>query len=283
MAGSARATPHAAPGTRLQRRQACRARSGWQHGHRQLPAIVRHARTLDGWMRPVQTNAGLMAVVGLPRRVLETLCRTRGAALAIINGDDHAVLGGPRDALQILGDAAQWQGPRITLLPVSVPAHTPWLRAAADSLKTANITAPTLRVLAGVDARAVTTQALVIDTLSAQIAQTASGRAAAAVLCRWHRLCIRFIGGGARCHHSAGDAVPDAWPARRGRGNLRAVRVVHHRRCQPVLDQWRAGAGLGCERGARRAVPLLPGLQRAGGALFGLLLAWLLLVVPGWL
>ncbi|NHF66840.1 malonate decarboxylase subunit epsilon [Xanthomonas hortorum] len=121
-------------------------------------------------------NAGLMAVVGLPLRALETLCQTHGAALAIINGDDHAVLGGPHAALQALGEAAQAQGARITLLPVSVPAHTTWLRAAADAfaiaLKNAEITAPKLRVLAGIDARAVTTQALVIDTLAAQIAQT---------------------------------------------------------------------------------------------------------------
>lgn len=119
--------------------------------------------------------------------------------------------------------------------------------------------------------------------LAADLAQRAKGRGglhrhrcvahrhaaigrAAAVLCRRHRLRIRLIGGGARCHHSTGGAVPDAGPARRGRGNLRARGVVHHRRCQPVFDQRRTGGGFGRERGARRAVPPLPGLQRTGGA-----------------
>jgi [acyl-carrier-protein] S-malonyltransferase len=121
-------------------------------------------------------HAGLMAVAGLPLHVLEVLCQTHGAAIAIVNGDDHAVLGGPHAALQALGDAAQAQGARITQLPVRVPAHTPWLRAAADAfaveLNNAAVHAPRLRVLAGIDARAVTTRALVVDTLAAQIAQT---------------------------------------------------------------------------------------------------------------
>ncbi|MCL1499749.1 malonate decarboxylase subunit epsilon [Xanthomonas nasturtii] len=137
-------------------------------------------------------HAGLMAVVGLPLRVVEMLCQTHGAALAIINGDDHAVLGGPSDALQALGDAATSQGARVTLLPVSVPAHTPWLRAAADGfaveLATAQPIAPTLRVLAGIDARAVSTQALVIDTLSRQIAQTV----------RWYDVLVQAAERGAR-------------------------------------------------------------------------------------
>ncbi|MFC7519890.1 malonate decarboxylase subunit epsilon [Xanthomonas populi] len=137
-------------------------------------------------------NAGLMAVVGLPLRALETLCQTHGAALAIVNGGDHTVLGGPHAALKALGDAAQTQGARITLLPVSVPAHTPWLRAAAGAfaieLSNAAVHAPRLRVLAGIDARAVTTQALAVDTLAAQIAQTV----------RWHDVLVQAAERGAR-------------------------------------------------------------------------------------
>ncbi|AZR33581.1 malonate decarboxylase subunit epsilon [Xanthomonas vasicola] len=154
-----------------------------------LQLAVTRARLMDA-ASPQQT--GLMAVVGLPLRVLETLCQTHGAALAIINGDDHAVLGGPRDALKVLGDAATAQGARVTLLPVSVPAHTPWLSAAAEGftleLAAAQLNAPTLRVLAGINARAVNTQALVIDTLSAQIAQTV----------RWYEVLVQAAERGAR-------------------------------------------------------------------------------------
>ncbi|WP_122975317.1 acyltransferase domain-containing protein, partial [Xanthomonas citri] len=84
-----------------------------------LQLAATRARLMDA-ASPQQ--AGLMAVIGVPLRALETLCQTHGAALAIINGDDHAVLGGPRAALQALGEAASAQGARVTLLPVGVPA-----------------------------------------------------------------------------------------------------------------------------------------------------------------
>ncbi|MBB3824877.1 malonate decarboxylase subunit epsilon [Xanthomonas arboricola] len=137
-------------------------------------------------------DAGLMAVIGLSLPTLAALCTAHGAALAIVNGDDHAVLGGPRPALQALGDAAQARGARVTLLPVSVPAHTPWLRSAAAAfaveLNTARIGAPKVRVLAGIDARAVGTQAQVVDSLAAQIAQTV----------RWYDVLVQAAERGAR-------------------------------------------------------------------------------------
>lgn len=185
-------------------------------------------------------NAGLMAVVGLPLRALETLCQTHGAALAIINGDDHAVLGGPHAALQALGDAAQAQGARITLLPVSVPAHTPWLRAAADAfsiaLKTAEITAPKLRVLAGIDARAVTTQALVIDTLAAQIAQTV----------RWYDVLVQAAERGARVFLELGPGSALARMAREVLPHCEARSVDEFNSTQGVVE-WVTAA---CERAA---------------------------------
>ncbi|CAD0352660.1 malonate decarboxylase subunit epsilon [Xanthomonas hortorum] len=185
-------------------------------------------------------NAGLMAVVGLPLRALETLCQTHGAALAIINGDDHAVLGGPHAALQALGDAAQAQGARITLLPVSVPAHTPWLRAAADAfamaLKTAGITAPKLCVLAGIDARAVTTQVLVIDTLAAQIAQTL----------RWYDVLVQAAERGARVFLELGPGSALARMAREVLPHCEARSVDEFNSTQGVVEWVKAA----CERAA---------------------------------
>jgi [acyl-carrier-protein] S-malonyltransferase len=185
-------------------------------------------------------NAGLMAVLGLPLRTLDMLCQTHGAALAIINGDDHAVLGGPHAALQALGDVAQAQGARITLLPVSVPAHTPWLRAAADAFATeltsANITAPTLRVLAGIDARAVTTQALVIHTLAAQIAQTL----------RWYDVLVQAAERGARVFLELGPGSALARMAREVLPHCEARSVDEFNSTQGVVEWVKAA----CERAA---------------------------------
>lgn len=60
-------------------------------------------------------DAGLMAVVGLSIPAVDALCQSHGAVVAIINGDDHAVLGGPRSALAALGNDASARGARVTL------------------------------------------------------------------------------------------------------------------------------------------------------------------------
>ncbi|WP_126947418.1 malonate decarboxylase subunit epsilon [Xanthomonas sp. BRIP62418] len=185
-------------------------------------------------------HAGLMAVAGLPLHVLEALCQTHGAAIAIVNGDDHAVLGGPHAALQALGDAAQAQGARITQLPVSVPAHTPWLRAAADAfaveLNNAAVHAPRLRVLAGIDARAVTTQALVVDTLAAQIAQTV----------RWYDVLVQAAERGARVFLELGPGSALARMARDIVPGCEARSVEDFHSTQGVVE-WVHAA---CERAA---------------------------------
>ncbi|MBB4131274.1 malonate decarboxylase subunit epsilon [Xanthomonas sp. 3075] len=202
-----------------------------------LQLAATRARAMDA---ASPENAGLMAVVGLPLRVLETLCRTHGTALAILNGDDHAVLGGPHDALQALAADVQARGARTTLLPVSVPAHTPWLRAAADAfaveLNDADLQAPTLRVLAGIDARVVTTQASVIQTLSAQIAQTV----------RWNAVLVQAAERGARVFLELGPGSALARMARDVVPDCEARSVDEFHSMQGVVE-WVTAA---CERAA---------------------------------
>lgn len=154
-----------------------------------LHLAATRARVMDA---ASPADAGLMAVVGLPIPALDALCQSHGAAVAIINGDDHAVLGGPRGALAALGNDASARGARVTDLPVSVPAHTHWLQPAADAfaavLQDSAVRAPMHRVLAGIDARAVTTPQAVVSSLSAQIARTV----------RWHDVLVQAAERGAR-------------------------------------------------------------------------------------
>ncbi|QJD66436.1 malonate decarboxylase subunit epsilon [Xanthomonas campestris pv. badrii] len=202
-----------------------------------LQLAATRARLMDA---ASPAHAGLMAVVGLPLTTLEALCNSHGAALAIINGDDHAVLGGPRAALQALGADAQARGARTTLLPVSVPAHTPWLREAADAfaieLNKVAVRAPALRVLAGIDARAVTTPALVIDSLSAQIAQTV----------RWRDVLVQATERGARVFLELGPGSALARMVREVVPECEARSVDEFHSTHGVVE-WVAAA---CERAA---------------------------------
>ncbi|KLD71434.1 malonate decarboxylase subunit epsilon [Xanthomonas pisi] len=202
-----------------------------------LQLAATRARAMDA---ASPEDAGLIAVSGLSLPPLESLCKTHGAAVAIINGDDHAVLGGPRTVLQALGDDAHARGARVTVLPVSVPAHTPWLRAAADAfataLNTAVIRAPTLRVLAGIDARAVVTPAQVIDSLAAQIAQTV----------RWHDVLVQAAERGARVFLELGPGSALARMAREILPDCQARSVDDFHSSQGVVE-WVNAA---CERAA---------------------------------
>ena len=121
-------------------------------------------------------DAGLQAVLGLERHVLQPLCDLHGAHVAIANGQDHFIVGGTHASLQRLADAARPQGADIRPLPVHVPAHTPLLAAAvapfAAALDASPLQAPRLPLLAGIDARPVRDRATAVHTLSAQLAQT---------------------------------------------------------------------------------------------------------------
>ncbi|PPU75665.1 MULTISPECIES: malonate decarboxylase subunit epsilon [Xanthomonas] len=202
-----------------------------------LQLAATRARLMDA---ASPAHAGLMAVVGLPLTTLESLCNSHGAALAILNGDDHAVLGGPRAALQALGDDAQARGARTTLLPVSVPAHTPWLREAADAfaieLNKVAVRAPAVRVLAGIDARAVTTPALVVDSLSAQIAQTV----------RWRDVLVQAAERGARVFLELGPGSALARMVREVVPGCEARSVDEFHGIHGVVE-W---VGAACERAA---------------------------------
>lgn len=138
-----------------------------------LQLAVRRADCMDA---ASPADAGLLAVLGLERGSIEALCAGRGVTVAIVNGDDHIVLGGLRADLVAVQAGAEQRGARYVVLPVHVPAHTPLLAAAAAAfaqvLDDTPLHAPRLPLLAGVDGRRVATPDQVRSTLAAQIAHT---------------------------------------------------------------------------------------------------------------
>jgi [acyl-carrier-protein] S-malonyltransferase len=90
----------------------------------------RRAEAMDRCAR--ESPGGLLGVSGLAPAAIEALCRETGLAVAIRNGVDSAVLGGPQAGLDAAERAAVARGARATRLGVGIASHTPWMRGAAE-------------------------------------------------------------------------------------------------------------------------------------------------------
>lgn len=119
---------------------------------------------------------GLAAVSGIVVKQLAGLAATVGCEIAIVNGADSAVVGGPAAQLPALRALAEAQGARVQRLPVAVAAHTSLLRGAvapfAQALASMPFARPACPVLAGVDGSSVLDRGAAIDALSRQLAET---------------------------------------------------------------------------------------------------------------
>ena len=76
---------------------------------------------------------GLLAVSGLAEPRLEQLRVETGLAIAIRNGIESVILGGPITALDEAERKASLEGAQCTRLRINVASHTPWMREAAES------------------------------------------------------------------------------------------------------------------------------------------------------
>ena len=118
----------------------------------------------------------LAAVGGMAATTVRACAAAHGFDLAIVNGHDSVVIGGPAAALPALQAQLQAQGARVQRLPVTVAAHTPLLAGAVQPFAALLAAAPfaplACPVLAGVDAGAVSNSAVAVDALSRQLAAT---------------------------------------------------------------------------------------------------------------
>jgi [acyl-carrier-protein] S-malonyltransferase len=122
-------------------------------------------------------GAGLVAVLGLNRKRVEALCGEHGVEIAIVNGPDHFILGGPTPQLdELLALVSAQAAVTVRRLPVAVPAHTSWLRAASATfvaaLARSTLRAPAAPVVAGISGALVRDRTTAISTLSAQLSTT---------------------------------------------------------------------------------------------------------------
>lgn len=93
-----------------------------------LDLAERRAAVMDACA--AATPGGLTGVIGMAMPRLEALCAATGVAIAIHNGFDSAVVGGPNAALGAFEQAATLLGTRCTRLRVAVASHTRWMQTA---------------------------------------------------------------------------------------------------------------------------------------------------------
>jgi [acyl-carrier-protein] S-malonyltransferase len=142
-----------------------------------LDLVVQRAAAMD---EATTEAAGLVAIRGLKRAALDPICRTHGAYVAIVNGEDQILVGGTRKSLDaVIHDAQAGGAKHTTILPVAIASHTPLLAGASDRFRQALTKADLpakmpadVRLLSGIDGAAVFDMRAGADKLARQIKQT---------------------------------------------------------------------------------------------------------------
>lgn len=145
---------------------------------------------------------GLCGVTGLPRQLLQRLItEAAGTAvtIAISNGEDSAVIGGPVSALAAAEAAVMAHGGRATRLPIAVASHTAGMAPAAAAfereLASVTLNAPRHPLFSNAMDR-VWTSAQARTALARQIANTVRWDEAMDQLAQRAPRCVLEVGGG---------------------------------------------------------------------------------------
>jgi [acyl-carrier-protein] S-malonyltransferase len=120
-------------------------------------------------------GAGMLALMAIRPAAIEGLVKEFGVMVAIRNGEDHVVLAGSAEVLDRIEALMQHSATHAVRLPVSVPAHSPWLSEAVpvfrSFLETLNWNMPAQPVLAGIDGQPRYRATDAIEVLSRQLAE----------------------------------------------------------------------------------------------------------------
>lgn len=164
-----------------------------------IALAARRAAFMDDASR--ERPGGLCGVTGLAATEIEAALAGTSVSIAIRNGDDSVVIGGPLgdDALDAAEATLAARGARCTRLAVSVASHTPLMRSAAqafgNALSTAGLRDPTLALFDS-DANRVWNAAQARAGLARQIAHTVRWDEVMDQLAARAPSCVLEIGGG---------------------------------------------------------------------------------------
>jgi [acyl-carrier-protein] S-malonyltransferase len=165
-------------------------------------------------------DEAMLFVRGLSREVLDRLCASRDAAVAIVNPGEAYVLAGTSDALKAVASDAQASGAiRIVPVPVRIASHTQRLAAAVPVFRSelgrvavSRGTAGT-RLFSGIDGAVVLNESAGLDKLARQIAEPVHWAACLDACVEAGATAFLELGPGRALSQMAADAYPSI-PAR---------------------------------------------------------------------
>jgi [acyl-carrier-protein] S-malonyltransferase len=156
--------------------------------------------------------SAMLAVRGLPRHAIDRHVQAHGVAVAIVNGADRFVLGGPLKGIYTLADAVLADGASITRLQIYTPSHTPLLAEASGlfsmALSNARTGDPRTAILSGLDGQPVTTAERARNVLAAQISNSIDWSACLNGLAEQGCRVLLELGCGSDLSRMASDALP---------------------------------------------------------------------------
>jgi [acyl-carrier-protein] S-malonyltransferase len=182
-----------------------------------LDLIAARAAAMDA---ASAAGEGMLFVRGISREVLDGLCASRDAAIAIINPGDAYVLAGTRNALKALAGDAQASGAtRIVPVPVRVASHTRRLSAAVPVFRgeldrvTISREQSGTRLFSGIDGTVVLNGSDGLDKLARQVAEPVNWAACMDACVEAGTTAFLELGPGRALSQMATDAYPSI-PAR---------------------------------------------------------------------
>ena len=148
---------------------------------------------------------GMAALRGLTRSPVEALCAAYDVSIAIVNGDDHFIVGGSISGLDALTHDAVEKGASAQRLRVGIASHTPRLAAASEPfrkvLHKAHWSDSHIAVLSGLDGAVVRDAPTAIAVLARQVSTTIRWvDCMDAIVERDARVCLELGPGNALAH-----------------------------------------------------------------------------------
>lgn len=179
-----------------------------------LDLIEERVRCMDEACQAAGAPQGMMAVIGIALPAITAFAQQAGLAVAIVNGADHVVLGGPAAVLDRIEPELTARGARnVKRLPVRIASHTRFIASAGPAFREVLRRAPfrpaRLPVLSSLDGRTIRSHDDAIAALSDQLWKPLDFRTCLELAGERGARCAIEIGPGHSLTRLAADIIPD--------------------------------------------------------------------------